>query len=124
MLVQHLLTSRIFESVFDRRDFDRRNIIAKEIKHESHALTSREFSREKFFKPLDHFYVALENRAKSIDDWSQKQHFLNAVYEKFFQGFSVKVADTHGIVYTPQPIVDFMVKSVDHILKTEFNRSL
>ena len=42
----------------------------------------------------------------------------------FFQGFSVKVADTHGIVYTPQPIVDFMVKSVEHILQTEFNRSL
>ena len=45
-------------------------------------------------------------------------------YEKFFQGFSADVADTHGIVYTPQPIVDFMVKSVEHILKTEFNRSL
>ena len=27
--------------------------------------------------------------------------------------------DTHGIVYTPQPIVDFMVKSIEHILKTE-----
>ena len=36
----------------------------------------------------------------------------------------MKVADTHGIVYTPQPIVDFMVKSVEHLLQTEFNRSL
>ena len=27
--------------------------------------------------------------------------------------------DMHDIVYTPQPIVDFMVKSVAHILKTE-----
>ena len=34
------------------------------------------------------------------------------------------MADTHGIVYTPQPIVDFMVNSVEHILETEFNRSL
>lgn len=124
MLVQHLLTSRIFESVFDRRDFDRRNIIAKEIEEVIDALTSREFSREKFFAPLDHFYRALELRAKSITDWSQKQSFLNTVYEKFFQGFAVKVADTHGIVYTPQPIVDFMVRSVEHILKTEFGRSL
>ena len=54
----------------------------------------------------------------------RKQHFLNTVYEQFFQGFSVKVADTHGIVYTPQPIVDFMVKSVSHLLETEFGRSL
>ncbi|MYK18345.1 DEAD/DEAH box helicase, partial [Candidatus Poribacteria bacterium] len=57
-------------------------------------------------------------------DFTQKQHFLNTFYEKFFQGFSADVADTHGIVYTPQPIVDFMVKSVEHILKTEFGRSL
>ena len=46
------------------------------------------------------------------------------MYEQFFQGFSVKVADTHGIVYTPQPIVDFMVKSVSYLLETEFGRSL
>ena len=57
-------------------------------------------------------------------DFSQKQHFLNAFYEKFFQGFSEDVADTHGIVYTPQPIVDFMVKSVAHLLETEFGRAL
>jgi predicted helicase len=46
------------------------------------------------------------------------------VYEKFFQGFAVKVADTHGIVYTPQPIVDFMVKSVESALQRDFNKSL
>jgi predicted helicase len=34
------------------------------------------------------------------------------------------LADTHGIVYTPQPIVDFMVRSVDDILKKEFGKSL
>ena len=70
------------------------------------------------------FYVAIERTAETINDFSDKQHFLNTVYEQFFQGFSVKVADTHGIVYTPQPIVDFMVKSVEHILKTEFDRSI
>ena len=41
-----------------------------------------------------------------------------------FKGSPEDVADTHGIVYTPQPIVDFMVNSVEHILKTEFSRSL
>jgi predicted helicase len=34
------------------------------------------------------------------------------------------VADTHGIVYTPQPLVNFMVASVEHILKTTFKTSL
>ena len=36
----------------------------------------------------------------------------------------MEVADTHGIVYTPQPIVDFMVRSVEEILGAEFSRSL
>jgi predicted helicase len=36
----------------------------------------------------------------------------------------VKVADTHGIVYTPQPIVDFMCASVAEVLQTEFGLAL
>ena len=89
-----------------------------------YALTSQSFSRRDFLRSLDPFYAAIRRTAATIEDFSQKQGFLNTVYEQFFQGFSVKVADTHGIVYTPQPIVDFMVRSVEEILRTEFNRSL
>ena len=124
MLIQHLLTERIFRTVFNNADFTRRNIIAREIENVIDALTSQTFDRNEFLRGLDPFYVAIEQTAATITDFSQKQGFLNTVYEQFFQGFSVKVADTHGIVYTPQPIVDFMVKSVEHILNTEFNRSL
>ena len=124
MLIQHLLTERIFRTVFNNRDFTRRNIIAREIENVIDALTSQTFDRNQFLESLDPFYVALEQTAGTITDFSQKQGFLNAVYEQFFQGFSIKVADTHGIVYTPQPIVEFIVKSVEHILQTEFNRSL
>ena len=124
MLIQHLLTERIFRTVFDNPDFTRRNVIAVEIEKVIDALTSQSFSRDSFLRSLDHFYVAIERTAATIADYSQKQSFLNTVYEQFFQGFSVRVADTHGIVYTPQPIVDFMVKSVEEILKTDFNRSL
>ncbi|MCK5717554.1 MAG: N-6 DNA methylase, partial [Thiomargarita sp.] len=35
-----------------------------------------------------------------------------------------KVADTHGIVYTPQPIVDFMIKSVNELLEKEFGKKI
>ena len=124
MLIQHLLTERIFRTVFSNPDFTNRNVIAREIESVINALTSQSFSRDEFLQSLDRFYVAIERTAATINDFSQKQHFLNTVYEQFFQGFSVKVADTHGIVYTPQPIVDFMVKSVEHILQTEFDRSL
>ena len=124
MLIQHLLTERIFRTVFDNPDFTRRNVIANEIEKVIDALTSQSFSRDDFLRSLDPFYAAIERTADTINDFSQKQGFLNTVYEQFFQGFSVEVADTHGVVYTPQPIVDFMVRSTDQILKTEFNRSL
>ena len=123
MLIQHLLTERIFRKVFNNPDFTRRNVIAAEIEKVIDALTSKSFNRDAFLGRLDHFYRAIETTAASIEDL-EKQHFLNAVYEKFFQGFSVKVADTHGIVYTPQPIVSFMVRSVEDILKREFGKSL
>lgn len=124
MLIQHLLTERIFRSVFNNPDFAQRNIIAVEIEKVINALTSKSFSRNHFLSSLDRFYGAIEETAATIDDFSQKQDFLNTVYEKFFQGFSVKVADTHGIVYTPQPIVNFMVRSVEEILQREFGKSL
>ena len=108
MLVQHLLTERLIREIFDNPEFTRRNAIAAEIEKVIDALTSRSFDRHVFLKSLDRFYVAIENAARTITEWSDKQHFLNTVYERFFQGYSVKLADTMGIVYTPQPIVDFM----------------
>jgi predicted helicase len=124
MLIQHLLTERIFRTVFHNSEFTQRNVIAKEIETVIRALTSQSFSREEFLKRFDHFYKAIEITASTIDSFSEKQTFLNNIYERFFRGFSVEVADTHGIVYTPQPIVNFMVKSVEDILKTEFGKSL
>jgi predicted helicase len=124
MLIQHLLTERIFRKVFNNPDFTRRNVIAVEIEKVIAILTSKAFSREDFLNKLDHFYKAIEQTAATISDYSEKQSFLNVVYEKFFQGFAVKESDTHGIVYTPQPIVNFMVRSVEESLEREFGTSL
>jgi predicted helicase len=124
MLVQHLLTERLFRTVFDNSDFMNRNAIAVEIEKVIQALTSHAFNRHEFLKSLDRFYVAIEAAARSIDGWLERQHFLDTVYERFFQGYSVKRADTYGIVYTPQEIVDFMCASVEEVLQREFGTSL
>src|SRR5712692_10234224 len=124
MLVQHLLTERLFSTVFNNPDFIRRNAIAAEIEKVIDALTSHSFNRHEFLKSLDRFYLAIEGAAKSIESWSERQHFLDTVYERFFQGYSVKRADTYGIVYTPQEIVDFMCASVEEVLQREFGKSI
>ena len=124
MLVQHLLTERLIRTVFDASDFVQRNIIAQEVENVIATLVAQSFSRREFLQSLDRFYIAIEKNAEAITDFREKQHFINTVYERFFQGYSVKTADTHGIVYTPQPIVDFMTASVEHVLKTEFGTDL
>jgi len=124
MVVQHLLTERLIRTIFKDSDFTRRNVIAAEVEKVIVALVSRSFNREEFLRSLDPFYVAIENAARGLEDFSDKQQLLNTVYERFFQGYSVKVADTHGIIYTPQPIVDFMCASVAEVLDTEFGLSL
>ncbi|ROL56109.1 DNA helicase [Bacteroidetes/Chlorobi group bacterium Naka2016] len=127
MLIQHLLTEQIFSSVFNNPDFVKKNIIARQIESVVDALTHKYFNKQEFFKPLNPFFASIKNVANNSDllfDFASKQSFLNTVYEKFFQGFAVKQADTLGIVYTPQPVVNFMVDSVEQILRREFNRSL
>jgi predicted helicase len=124
MLIQHLLTRRIFRTIFHSESFLQKNAVARELEGVVTHLVQGYGTVEEFLKPLDRFYKALEMAAESTDDYAQKQTFLNTVYEKFFQGFAVKVADTHGIVYTPQPIVDFMVQSVQGALEADFGKSL
>ena len=124
MLVQHVLTEPLIRTIFDNQDFTRRNVIAAEVEKVIDALVSQSFNRHDFLKSLDRFYLAIEQAAATIESFAEKQHFLNTVYERFFQGYSVKVADTHGIVYTPQEIVDFMCASVEEVLRSEFGKTL
>jgi predicted helicase len=124
MLVQHLLTERLFRTIFDNPEFTRRNAIAAEVERVIEALVSQSFSRTDYLKSLDSFYLAIESAARTIADFSEKQLFLNSIYERFFRGYSVKVADTHGIVYTPPQIVEYMCGAVEEALKREFGLTL
>ena len=124
MLIQHLLTERLMRTVFDNPDFVRRNVIAAEVEKVIDALTSQSFSRTQFLGQLDYFYDAIETAAHSLSGFRERQTFINTVYEQFFQGYAIKIADTHGIVYTPQPIVDFMCAAVEEVLRDEFDLAL
>ncbi len=124
MLIQHLMTEPIIRRVFNVPHFAQTNVIAAKIEEVIRALTSAFFNRRDFYGgPLETFHKAIEDAAADLD-FSDKQTFINSVYEKFFQGYSVDIADTHGIVYTPQEIVDFMCAAVEEVLETEFGKKL
>ncbi len=122
MIVQHLLTERILESIFDLKRFTQDNAVAGQLDKVISSMTSKYFNRVDFLGTLDHFYDAIIKAADKLEDFKTKQVFLNDIFERFFQGWAIKSADRLGIVYTPQSVVDFMVNSVDEILKREFGK--
>ncbi len=123
MLIQHLMTERIIRRVFSVEHFTRTNVIAAKIEEVIDALTRAYFNRADFYGALNRFHKLIEEASDPLD-FHDKQDFINTVYERFFQGYSVRVADTHGIVYTPQPIVDFMCAAVEEALQNEFGKKL
>ncbi len=124
MLVQHLLTERILRKIFNIEDFRTRNAIAADIEKVIGKITEKHFRRDDFLQALEPFYLAIETAAGTFQDFTEKQKFLNLVYERFFQGFAVQQADVLGVVYTPQPLVQFMIRSVEHVLREQFDTSL
>jgi predicted helicase len=124
MLIQHLLTERLMRNLFQNPEFTTRNVIAAQVQNVIDALASSSFSSAEFLKKLDPYYKAIERQGANLSHFTEKQDFLNSVYEQFFQQYSPNVADTHGIVYTPREIVDYMCSSVEKALQEEFGYSL
>jgi len=43
-------------------------------------------------------------------------------YETFLAEYDPKVREMRGVYYTPEPVVSYIVRSIDHLLKTRFNK--
>ena len=41
-------------------------------------------------------------------------------YESFLAAYDPKMREARGVYYTPEPVVSYIVRSIDHILKTDF----
>jgi predicted helicase len=124
MLAQHLLTERVARRVFQYDQFRDENAVAHELEKLADAFFGQSLSRDGVLGGLNYYFRAVENYADQVNNLREKQDFLNSVYEPFLKAYSPKEADRQGIVYTPQPIVRFMVASVEAALEREFGKSL
>jgi predicted helicase len=59
----------------------------------------------------------LKNFGKATQTHDPIIHF----YETFLSEYDPKLRKARGVWYTPEPVVNFIVRAVDDILKTEFN---
>lgn len=61
-----------------------------------------------------------------LHHYGRKRGFEDPIfhfYETFLAAYDSKLRESRGVYYTPEPVVDFIVRGVDHILKEQFNRS-
>lgn len=66
----------------------------------------------------------VEEILKSYGKATKMEDPIIHFYENFLSEYDPKLRKARGVWYTPQPVVDFIVRAVDDILKTEFDLPL
>jgi len=123
MMIQHILSADIFNTIFDEPHFHQENNIARELDKVVGTFFTGNI-RKQTLGGIKHYYDTINARAATIADHHEKQKFLKVVYENFYKGYNPKAADRLGVVYTPNEIVRFMIESTDYLLHKHFNKLL
>lgn len=118
MLAQQVITRPVFDALFDSYAFAERNPVSQTMNSMLNLV--QENTSEEDTKSLQKFYDSVKERAAGIDNAAGKQRVITELYDKFFKNAFPKMHEALGIVYTPVEIVDFIIRSVHHILKSEF----
>lgn len=122
MLAQHMITKPVFDALFEDYEFVKSNPVSRIMQDMLAILDEKALDKEQ--ETLDKFYLSVQERAKGIDNAEGKQKIIIELYEQFFKNALPKQVAKLGIVYTPVEVVDFIIKSVDYVLRDKFNSSL
>lgn len=123
MLAQHLVTKPVFDAMFTDSNFTEHNPVSRAMQNILDKLGSNAVF-EKESKGLEKFYVSVRARVSEIDNAAAKQQIILELYDNFFRNAFPRVADRLGIVFTPVPVVDYILRSADAALRLEFGKSL
>ena len=123
MLLQHILTEDIFLSIFSNVQFHRENNVARQLDGLAQTFFTGSVRQEAMDR-LRVYYGAIGRAAHDIADYAEKQQFLKAIYEDFYQAYNPAAADRLGVVYTPNEVVDFIIRGTDHLLQKHFGKTL
>ena len=122
MLAQYRITKPVFDILFSHSNVAGNNPLSIAINKVLDTLDENAITPEP--EKLEAFYRIVSESAKRVDKNGQaRQKLIVELYDRFFSKAFPKMADRLGIVYTPVEVVDFILHSVDDILRTEFNSS-
>lgn len=122
MLAQHLITKPVFEALFDSYSFANDNPVSQAMEAVLKVMDKQGLLKEQ--KRLEDFYESVRVRAEGIDNLKAKQDIIIQLYDKFFKVGFRETTERLGIVFTPVEVVDFIIHSVDYVLKKHFSKSI
>jgi predicted helicase len=64
----------------------------------------------------------MEAVLKNFGKHSGKEDPVVHFYETFLKAYDPRVREMRGVYFTPEPVVSYIVRSIDHLLKTRFNK--
>ena len=123
MLLQHILTKDIFLNIFRETQFHSENNIARQLDNLERTFFFGGIKKEAMDRLL-RYYNVINVAALQIADYGEKQGFLKAIYEDFYKAYNPAAADRLGVVYTPNEVVDFIIRGADYLLQRHFGRGL
>ncbi len=118
VLAQHMVLARVFDRLFSG-EFTTRNPIAQVFESVATKIGLQEELRS-----LGDFYDDIERELSGIKTREARQNFIKKIYGNFLESADKKGAEKHGIVYTPVEVVDFIIQSIEVLLRDHFALSL
>lgn len=122
MLAQHLITKPVFDALFKGSRFTKENPVSRAMEIVLDQLHQHNLEKES--DSLAKFYESVERRATDVKTAQGRQTLITELYEKFFSNAFPKLTTRLGIVYTPVEVVDFIIHSVNDVLKNQFGQTL
>lgn len=110
-IAQHIVLQPVFHELFGNNT---KNAVAKVF---DKIVGKLNFHTE--LEGLAEWHEIMKYNVHGLEDPTAKQRVISQIYGNFFETFDKNQAKT--IVYTPVEVVDFIINSIQHVLKTEFN---
>ncbi len=111
---QHIVLSRVFDQLFSGQ-FTSHNPIANVL-----DAVAKKIGMQEELRDLAGFYEDVNRELDGIKTREARQNFIKKIYGNFFESADNQSVRRHGVVYTPVEIVDFIIHSVEHLLRKHF----
>ena len=124
MLAQHIITLPVFEALFGGADFAGSNPVSVAMEKMLAILRTHTLETVVEQRELRELYASVRMRAEGIHTDGGRQAVIKDLYESFFKEAFKATSEKMGIVYTPNPVVDYILHATDRLLFKEFGQHL